>query len=58
MVTELGKKFGKSVLKVTYSGHTFSNIEWDKRVLEVLFSPEELMKASDFRNLVVEVMSA
>ena len=49
VLTDLGRKFGKSTWKVTSAGHSFTNIEWDKRVLEIIFTPEELQHAAELR---------
>lgn len=43
MMTEAGRLFGKDTWKTTAAGHSFSNIEWDEKILEVIFSPEELL---------------
>lgn len=50
--TELGSKFGTPTIKVTKHGITFSNIEWDKRVLEVICSPDELERAENIRQQI------
>lgn len=42
MMTEAGHVLGKDTYKITAAGHPFSNIEWDEKILEVIFSPEEL----------------
>ena len=41
-LTESGKLVGKDIWKTNRYGYSFSNIEWDRRILEFLFSPEEL----------------
>lgn len=43
MMTESGRMFGKDTWKTTTAGHSFSNIEWDEKILEVIFSPKELL---------------
>lgn len=43
MMTEAGRKLGQDTWKITAVGHSFSNIEWDEKILEVIFSPEELL---------------
>lgn len=43
MMTEAGRKLGHDTWKITAAGHSFSNIEWDEKILEVIFSPEELL---------------
>lgn len=51
--TELGSKFGVSTIKVTKTGHTFSNIEWDKKVLEIICTPDELKNAETLRQQIL-----
>lgn len=43
MMTEAGRMLGEDTWKTTAAGHSFSNIEWDEKILEVIFSPEELL---------------
>lgn len=43
MMTEAGRLLGKDTWKTTAAGHSFSNIEWDEKILEVIFGPEELL---------------
>lgn len=43
MMTEAGRMLGKDTWKTTAAGHSFSNIEWDEKILEVIFSPKELL---------------
>lgn len=42
IMTETGRMLGKTTGKITKYDHPFHNIEWDKKVLEVIFTPEEL----------------
>ena len=42
MMTEAGRLLGQDTWKTTAAGHSFSNIEWDEKILEMIFSPEEL----------------
>lgn len=58
MMTDLGRKFGNDVWKVTASGHSFSNIEWDKRVLEVIFTSEELSAIDEMHKRFAEILAA
>ena len=58
MMTELGRKFGKDTWKVASSSHSFSNIEWDKSVLNIIFSPEEMIKVSELKETYAKIMSA
>ena len=48
MMTEAGRLLGEVTWKTTAAGHSFSNIEWDEKILEVIFSAEEL------RNIVAK----
>ena len=41
--TELGRSFGERIIK-TKGDWVGPNIEWDKAILEIIFSPEELAK--------------
>lgn len=43
-ITEAGQEFGVMTNKVTSCDHPFSNGEWDKVVLEIICTPEELTK--------------
>ncbi len=40
--TELGEGLGVKTYKETRYGWPFTNIEWDERILELIFTPEEL----------------
>ena len=60
-LTELGKRFGEVMLKVTSYDYTFSNIEWDKSVLEILFGEGFIEQRIEFfkeLNIKWERMSA
>ncbi len=41
-LTESGKLLGENIWKTNRYGHSFSNIEWDRSILDYLFTPEEL----------------
>ena len=43
-LSDTGRLLGESTLKTTRAGHSFSNIEWDEKILEVIFSQEELLE--------------
>lgn len=43
MMTEEGCKLGQVTWKITAAGYSFSNIEWDEKILEVIFKPKELL---------------
>ena len=42
ILTEAGKLYGQYTEKARSWGATFSNIEWDKAILDIIFSKEEL----------------
>ena len=46
ILTESGRLLGKDTWKTTGAGHSFSNIEWDEIVLEIILTPEEVLKIS------------
>ena len=48
-LTETGKSLGIVKIKTTKYNHTFSNIEWDAKVLDYLFSIEELEQIANLR---------
>ena len=58
MMTEAGRMLGKNTLKTTAAGHTFSNIEWDKKILEVIFSPKELLDIAAKQAHVKQLLDA
>lgn len=55
-LTETGKLVGKATWKVTSAGHSFSNIEWDEKILELLFSAEELFGIEKRKAYIKEVL--
>lgn len=55
-LTEVGKLVGKDTWKVTSAGHSFSNIEWDERILELLFSAEELFDIEKRKAYIKELL--
>ena len=57
VMTDLGKKFGESTLKTRSHGHTFSNIEWDSRVLEIIFTPGEMQNIADRKSHIADILS-
>lgn len=40
--TEVGKLYGEYTAKARSWGATFMNIEWDKAILDIIFTPDEL----------------
>ena len=46
-MTEAGRLVGEHTLKTTCAGHSFSNIEWDEKILEIIFRAEELLEIAN-----------
>lgn len=57
-MTDLGKKFGESTWKTTAYGHSFTNIEWDEKILDVIFSEEELQTIEQFKEQARKILAA
>lgn len=57
-MTEAGRLLGKDTLKTTAAGYTFSNIEWDEKILEIIFSPEELQVIAEKQARARQFLSA
>lgn len=53
ILTELGRSIGTDTVKATKADYVFSNLEWDKKILEVLFTPNELLNIAEERGLTV-----
>lgn len=58
MMTEAGHMLGKYTLKTTAAGHTFSNIEWDEKILELIFSPKELLDITAKQEQIRQILCA
>lgn len=58
LMTDLGSQLGKNTWKVTAAGHSFSNIEWDEKILEIIFSPEELIAMAERYDEVKQMLAA
>lgn len=58
MMTKAGRMFGKSTWKTTAAGHSFSNIEWDEKILDVIFSPEELLNITAKQEQAKQILAA
>lgn len=43
--------------KTTRGGYSFSNIEWDEKILEGIFSAEELAEIADKHKVINEILS-
>ena len=57
-MTEAGRMLGRSTWKTTSAGHSFSNIEWDEKILELIFSPEELMHIGADQERMRQILAA
>lgn len=58
LMTEVGKPLGDNTIKTRYYGKTFRNIEWDEKVLELIFSPEELSEIAERKEYLRSLCSA
>lgn len=58
MMTEAGRMFGNDTWKTTAAGHSFSNIEWDEKIIEVIFSPEELLDIAAKQERARQILAA
>ena len=45
-------------MKTTKYDYTFSNIEWDEKILELLFSQEELMEHAAKEKKIRQIIAA
>lgn len=57
-MTEAGRLLGKNTSKTTAAGYAFSNIEWDEKILDIIFSPEELQAIAEKKMRVRQLLSA
>ena len=57
ILTEKGKLVGEWTEKTTAWGYSFANLEWDEKVLELLFTSEEFQRLNDFKNTAQEILS-
>ena len=58
MMTEAGRLLGQDTWKTTAAGHSFSNIEWDEKILEMIFSPEELLDIAAKQERARQILAA
>lgn len=58
MMTEAGRLLGTDTWKTTASGHSFSNIEWDEKILDIIFSPEELLAIANYQERAQQILAA
>lgn len=56
-LTEAGRLLGEHTCKRTRAGYSFSNIEWDEKILEIIFSAEELLEIAEKHERVREILS-
>jgi hypothetical protein len=56
-LTEVGRLVGEPTWKTTWAGYSFSNIEWDEKVLEIIFSVEELQEISNKQKIAQEIFN-
>ena len=56
-LTEAGGLLGVRTLKTTGAGHTFSNIEWDEKILDFIFSAEELLDIANKQKIAREILN-
>lgn len=56
-LTEAGRFLGEQTCKTTRAGYSFSNIEWDEKILEIIFSAEELLAIANEHEIINKMMS-
>jgi hypothetical protein len=56
-LTEAGRLLGEHTWKTTWAGHPFSNIEWDEKILEIIFKAEELLEIANKQKIAHEILS-
>jgi len=56
-LTEVGSLLGEQTKKTTRYGHAFSNIEWDAKVLEIIFSEEELLEIANKQKFTLDILN-
>lgn len=57
-MTEAGQLLGTTTWKTTAAGHTFSNIEWDEKILDLIFSPKELKEIEAFKEKAQQILDS
>jgi hypothetical protein len=58
VTTELGKELGEATLKTTMHGYDFTNIEWDKAILQLIFSPDELQERLERQKRIKQILAS
>lgn len=56
-LTEAGRLLGEHTWKTTWAGHSFSNIEWDEKILEIIFNAEEQLEITSKQKIAHEILS-
>lgn len=56
-LTEAGRLLGEHTWKTTWAGHSFSNIEWDEKILEIIFNAEELLEIANKQNVGYKILN-
>ena len=56
-LTEAGRLLGDHTWKTTWAGNSFSNIEWDEKILEIIFNAEELLEIANKQKIAREILS-
>ncbi len=56
-LTEAGRLLGEHTCKTTRAEYSFSNIEWDEKILEIIFSDEELLEIANKWKTIQETLS-
>ena len=54
-LTEAGRLLGEHTWKTTRAGYSFSNIEWDEKILEIIFNAEELLEIANNQKIAYEI---
>lgn len=56
-LTEVGRLLGEQTKKTTRYGHSFSNIEWDEKILDIIFNEEELLEIAYKQKLAHNILN-
>ena len=49
---------GKATSKTTMYGYDFTNIEWDKAILQLIFTPEELQERLERQEHIKHILAS
>lgn len=58
VMTEAGRLLGRGTWKTTAAGYSFSNIEWDEKILDVIFNAKELQDIAAKRERARQIFAA